>query len=188
MSRIALLALVGCGSPEERTTFHDEGGDPAVTDDTGSGPVDGLATVDIQKLACDGALPVFSVCPCDFALGWSGVTADIYGEAVDPASFEVVAWARIDGETSADVLASVCEGDDLSSHDVHDYVDVAVAGLTATHLSEMSFFGTGPAIPKPGQTFWLWLADTRQPGFGVRVIALADIVDGGSDSIEIAWP
>src|SRR4029079_5910293 len=109
--------------------------------------------------ACDGAIPVFSVCACDFAIDWSGITADLYGETVDPSGFEVVAWVRRSTEESgAEVLADVCEGRKISASDTQSYVDAEVVGATTAHLSELSFLGTPAELPEPGQTYWLWWA------------------------------
>jgi hypothetical protein len=187
MRHSAILAILGCGcSGDGSTPFSDLGGDDtAETDDTGPKEFD---SDDIRELACDGALPVFAVCPCDFAIGWSGITADIYGEAVDPTGFEVLGWTRSSYESAADVLTDICEGHDFSLSDTYGYADVDVAGATTTHLSEMAFLGTPVNVPEPGETHWLLWTATDQPGFGVRVVALVDVVDGGADSIEMVWP
>ena len=187
MPQIALLALLGCESPEGGPA--DGGPDPGVTDDTAEGEgSDGFDTPGFRDLACDGALPVFAVCPCDFAIDWSRLTGDINGEALDPTAFEVVAWVRSTDESAADVLAGVCKGRDISSADMESYVDVDAAGTTATHLSEMSLLGTPADLPKPGETYWLWWSATTVPALGIQMVAFADVVEDGADSIEMVWP
>ena len=183
MLRIALVAVLGCGSREGRRSSLRDGGS-GVTDERTAEEV----AQALQEFACSGGLSVFEVCPCDVEVDWSRLTEDMFGEAVQPARFQNLGFARTTSVSVDEVLDAACDGDSLDAASTDGYVDVRIWGATSASLSEMSFLGTPADPPALGRTYWLFWSDYLDFNVGTRMAALVSVVEDGTDSIEIVWP
>jgi len=184
MPHFALLAILGCGAPEERTTFHDEGGDPAGTDEP-TAEEEWEAT---KEFLCEGGVSVFEVCPCDVTVDWSHLTEDMFGEPVEPDSFRTLALAGFTHGSVDDVLDDACDEDSLTQASTAGYVEVRIEGETSADLADMGFLGTPGGTLELGRPYFLSWSDEVQPGVGTRMVALLFVVEDGDDVIEVVWP
>ena len=181
---IALATIVGCAVPDP--------GEPNVPPtedeptDTGLTPAEEAEA--LGEFVCAGGLPVFYVCPCDVEVDWSHLTEDMFGEPVQPERFELLGLARSTSSSVEEVLDDACDEDSLTSASTTGYADLEVLGLTSAYLSDLSFLGTPAAPLELGRTYWLFWSDDTQPGVGIRMAALASVVEDGANAIEMVWP
>lgn len=187
-----LLALgAACAQPCEGGE-GDEGcgeADPAADDD--ACPDEGAEVVfaDGNGYAFDGALDIAST---DLADGvepvfdWSGLTRDLQGHPLDPASEVDNAAVVVLRDVTEEEVEHGLSNDSLEQSAVALYVSWEPAGATEAALGDMTMLGTDIDVEQyfhEGYGVWLLVLTTGTvPGVGTRMAAFFRPVPGAPDT------